>query len=26
MGLPKLFTREVFIRLEGDETLAATVK
>jgi hypothetical protein len=26
MGLPKLFTREVFIRLEGDETLATTVK
>ncbi len=26
MGLPKLFTREVFIRLEGDETFATTVK
>jgi len=26
MGLPKLFTREVFIRLEDDETFATTVK
>jgi len=26
MGLPKLFTREVFIRLEDGETFATTVK
>jgi len=26
MGLPKLFTREVFIRLDDGETFATTVK
>jgi len=26
MGLPKLFSREVFIRLEGGETFATTMK
>ena len=26
MGLAKLFSREVFIRLEGDDTFAITVK
>jgi hypothetical protein len=26
MGLPKLFSREVFIRLEGGEIFATTVK